>query len=67
MLEIKKIQTNNKIQIIDETKRLVLREISNIDNPLSKLTKHWRNNIQNNKIKMKGRNKIRYQGNLENQ
>lgn len=66
-MEIKKIQTNNTIQMIDETKRLILREISNIDNPLSKLTKHWREKIQSNKIKMKGRNKSIYQGNLGNQ
>ena len=46
--------------MIDETKRLVLREISNVDNPISKLTNHWIENIQSNKIKMKGKNKSRH-------
>ena len=64
--QINKIGTKRttKKKKINETESLFLEKINKTDNPLSKLTKRQRENIQINKIKnKKGKHNKRYQGN----
>ena len=52
--EINKIETLKTIQRINETKSWFFEEINKIDKCLSRLIKRQRENIQINKIRMKG-------------
>ena len=51
--EINKRETVKTIQRINETKSWFFQKTNNIDNPLSKLTKRQRENIQIRKSEMK--------------